>query len=184
MEDWDAPDDEHLVLHRRHPTHPDWLVTAAFEIHANTAVLTGLFVRPASDWAPPGGLTHELVRAIKLNDLREQATARLRTPTVAGYLGIDPSRVQKQKHPGRPGRTDLDYARLALKYAQLADGPTPVKVLSEQEHLASATVRSLINEARNRGLLTRSEPGRAGGKLTNKAMWILAAAGEDEAGGA
>jgi hypothetical protein len=180
LEDWDAPDTEHLVLHMRHPTHPDWAVSAAFEVRATHAVLTGVFVRPVAEWSPPGGLTLEVVRSIKLDDLRKRATDRLRTRDVAGYLGIDPTKVQEPKRRGRKGRTDLDYARLARRYVALLDHAAPVKILSKQMKLNESTVRVLIYEARQHGLLTPGAPGRAGGKLTDKAQRILAAAGDDE----
>ncbi len=176
LEDWDVPDTEHLVLHQRHPVFPDWAITATFEVR-DTAVLSGLFVYPAAEWSPPGGLTLDVIRKIKLGDLQAKAVFRMKNTDARGYLGIDPATFGARKRPGRRGRTDLDYAKLAQRYVALLDHHAPIRVLAQEEHLAESSVRVLIYNARQRGLLTSAEAGQAGGRLTDKAIRLLQAAG-------
>lgn len=80
-----------------------------------------------------------------------------------------------RERPGRRGRTDLEYAHLADAYARLvADGDrAPVRTLAVDLSVAESTVRNQVSEARARGLLTSSRPGRAGGRLTARARRLL-----------
>ncbi len=89
---------------------------------------------------------------------------------------------------GRRGRDDLYYARIAGLYvARLAAGSRrPVADLADEwgamrgrRDTAGSRISQAVHEARRRGLLTESPPGRAGGELTEKAKTILAEAKED-----
>jgi len=177
-EDWDSPDGEHLVLHGRHPKYPDWAVKAIFEVGRDDVTLSHLTIYPAAEWAPPGGLTDEVRRTVRLDDLRRRARLRLTRRDVAGTVGVDPEKFTRNKARGRKGRTDLDYAQLAQRYVERLDqGDRVAGTLAKEERLSESTIRALIWEARQRGLLTRSSPGHAGGHLTDKARRLLDSAG-------
>lgn len=184
FEEWYLPDPDHMVLHTRHEKDPDWAITAFFEVQSGGAVLSGLLVRPAGGWSPPGGLTSDIVRGINLSTLRKRSLRRVRYLETPPYLGVDlvshsDRRPGERKRPGRRGRTDLDYARLASRYVDLLDDPTPIKLMASQDDLSEITIRGLLYEARKRGLLTSATPGQAGGKLTDKAVRLLSPAGDE-----
>lgn len=77
------------------------------------------------------------------------------------------------ERPGRRGRQDIEYARIAREYVARLDEPAPVRALSEALFLSEQRTRNVLMEARQRGLLTTPPKGRAGGKLTAKAKAIL-----------
>lgn len=79
-------------------------------------------------------------------------------------------------NPGRRGRSDLHYARLAAEYVALVrkNDQAPIKTLSERN---GRDMTWAIHEARSRELLTRPPPGRAGGELTEYAKKLLWEAG-------
>jgi len=65
-------------------------------------------------------------------------------------------------------------ARLAARYLELCgETGSPTKALAEELHPSAATVRDQLGDARRRGLLLPSGPGRAGGELTAKAVGLL-----------
>lgn len=174
LEDWVSPDGEHLVLFSRHPKHPEWAIRAAFEVYSDDVALTELHIYPVAEWAPPGGLTDEIRRSVQLGDLRRRARQRLTLLEAASALDVDPADFQRNKARGRKGRTDLDYARLAQRYVELLDSEAPViQTLSDELKLSNGTVRGLVWEARRRGVLSPSPPGRAGGQLTDKGRRLL-----------
>jgi DNA-binding IscR family transcriptional regulator len=49
----------------------------------------------------------------------------------------------------------------------------PVAELAARHHLSASQVRNLVHACRNRGMLTASPPGRAGGELTGRAIELL-----------
>jgi hypothetical protein len=98
---------------------------------------------------------------------------------------LDHGFTQVVKEAGRRGRSDLFYAEIASAYVSLAADRAPIQRLrdrlEEEEGLyfAEATVRDFVNQARRRGLLTPSPPGRPGGELTTKAQELLSRLDED-----
>jgi hypothetical protein len=91
------------------------------------------------------------------------------------------------RRPGRRGHPDHFYALWADTYLrhvdsgsrraiqELAQAP-PVEVegyVSTGERVAPATIRSILREARRRGLLSEAPNGRAGGELSAKARRLL-----------
>ena len=90
------------------------------------------------------------------------------------WFGVHPNEFHRTPRPGRSGRDDSFYARWAAEYVDLvSSGPKPLKHLAKKRNVSDSQARSLLYEARRRGLLTRSLPGTAGGHLTPKAMRIL-----------
>ena len=89
-------------------------------------------------------------------------------------LDVDVTEFARRPRPGRSGRPDIFYARLAAEYIELLrTGSTPTKDLAEKHHYSPASMRDYLNKARSRGLLTRPQRGRAGGELTDKARRLL-----------
>lgn len=76
---------------------------------------------------------------------------------------------------GRRARPDIDYARAAARYVELLDQlvEQPTHVLADELALSATQTRSLLGQARARGLLTKAPAGRAGGRLTPKAIELL-----------
>lgn len=76
-------------------------------------------------------------------------------------------------------RDDLAYSALAARYVQLVAGGSrkPVEQLAKELGVAPVTVSQHLREARQRGVLTATEPGRSGGELTDHAMHVLVRAG-------
>jgi hypothetical protein len=178
LEDWDVPDSDHLVLHCRHPKHREWALKAVFEVYRDDVVLSHLTIYPAGDWAPSGGLTDEVRRTVRLDDLRRMAKRRLQLQEVASSIGVDPSAFKKNTARGRKGRSDLDLARIAESYVALTEEVEhPADTLAERMHLNPTTVRGLLWQARKRGLLTRAPAGQSGGRLTGRAKGLLDATG-------
>jgi hypothetical protein len=78
--------------------------------------------------------------------------------------------------PGRRGRPDHFYAEVADVYVALARPGEPrptvatARALSERlgQTFTPTQVRDLLNEARNRKLLTRPPKGKSGGRLTKQ----------------
>jgi hypothetical protein len=85
--------------------------------------------------------------------------------------------LEAPRRVGRRGRPDLYYARLAAAYVSAVESgnPRPVAAVAEQlgDGYSSAYVRDALHRARERGLLIRPPRGRAGGRLTNKALAML-----------
>jgi hypothetical protein len=84
------------------------------------------------------------------------------------------------RRPGRAGRPDVFYAEWAERYvAALEVAPSrPIAHMVERaaargEFWTDKQVRAYLNRARNRGLLTSPEPGRAGGEMTAEAVQML-----------
>ena len=82
--------------------------------------------------------------------------------------------------PGRKGRPDVEYAIWADRYVlavHVTNGkPMPALESDFPGHTASS-LRAILNKARRRGLLTAADPGKAGGKLTKKAIDLLEESG-------
>jgi hypothetical protein len=137
------------------------------------------------------------VRSLPLGGLLTQARSLVSQAstalpvTVAGRLTIvdlDATRLAPflADGRGRGRRSDADFAKLALVYAQLvAEGNrAPAKALSERHGSGSAaTWANRVNEARRRGLLTEVKPGQSGGSLTAKAERLLGFEDEDYVAG-
>jgi hypothetical protein len=72
-------------------------------------------------------------------------------------------------------RDDVAYAALAARYVELvqAGDRAPAATLAHQLGMSSVTVSQRIREARQRALLTHTDPGTAGGQLTEKALSVL-----------
>ena len=91
----------------------------------------------------------------------------------AGYHVADA--LKEPRRPGRRGRSNEFFAAFAAEYIELIHqgSKRPVQELAERRNLSADYVRDVLNQARNRGLLTRPRNGCAGGQLTGKALALL-----------
>jgi len=83
---------------------------------------------------------------------------------------------------GRKGRPDIEYAIWADRYVAAVEktGGKPMPALiADFPGYTEKSIRQILYNARlkKRGLLTKSEPGKAGGDLTKKAIDLLTADG-------
>jgi len=141
--------------------------------------------------APQGGVPANVLRRIRLGDVYEMLgdAIRDRNPDSAEWfiltrhMGFKEEATKAPRHPGRRGRPDIFYAKLAQDYVTLlAQGERhPVRVLAQDlrsgkkgnEWWTDETLRQLLVEARRRGLLSPAPSGRAGGHLTAKSKRML-----------
>jgi hypothetical protein len=146
--------------------------------------ISELAIRPGVQHDPGGVVTADL-RHIPLHQISTELLRNLRRGEgPSGWEGspLAPPQPPKgwatslAKRPGRTGKGDLHYARVAAAYVQLLDQPKPVVLLAKRLKLSPSQVRSILYEARRprRGLLTNPPvKGRPGGELTPKAMELL-----------
>jgi len=83
------------------------------------------------------------------------------------------------RRPGRAGRSDIHYARVADLYVRALGKPKPVVELSRELYVSQSQVRNMLHAARQRGLLTAAPLGRPGGQLTEKARQLLSSDSDD-----
>jgi hypothetical protein len=159
------------------PGNPEWRITATFVRQGEQLVVSSCTITPVGD-VPAGGLTARQLRRATLGDLTRRLGVGLMGNLLAAtapdttHLADDD---QAQPRPGRAGRDDHFYAVWAARYAErTAYTPRPIAELAEQTDRPIARVREYIAEARRRGLLTATTPGRSGGQLTDKAHALLA----------
>jgi len=81
---------------------------------------------------------------------------------------------------GTRGKGDEVFARAAAEYVGFVEAGerAPLRALAGVIQVSESRARNIVHEARARGLLTKTKPGRRGGRLTAKARRLLD--GEDE----
>ena len=84
---------------------------------------------------------------------------------------------ERVRRPGRPGRGDLFYARVAAAYDEWLDSGDRLGVLAERLHMSEPALRAVLGDARRKGMLTKAPPGRSGGRATDRAKRLLEEAG-------
>ena len=169
------------TVHGRLPGHPEWKITATFAHQNGQLVVSSCTIAPAGD-LPLGGLTARQLRRATLGDLTRRVSVGF-VGRILGALAPEITRTLDDDHthprPGRAGRDDHFYAVWAARYAERAAyTPRPIAELADEHDRPPTRLREYIAEARRRGLLTATRPGRSGGQLTDKARALL----EDSAG--
>ena len=100
-------------------------------MYSTDIALSQLAIYPVGEWAPHGGLTDEVRRSVRLDDLRKMAQRRLQNQEVAQLVDVDPAAFSRRSTRGRKGRTDLDLAEIAEEY---------VRLLEESDHVAGISL--------------------------------------------
>jgi hypothetical protein len=166
-----APDDdiwiEHLALHME------------LESRNGAMEITELVIRPGQQH-PEGGVVTVDLRHIPLHAISQDVMRNLGSgESPDGWIFAPPAApkgwaTSLAKRPGRAGKPDIHYALVAAEYVRHLGEPKPLARLAKELPLEASQVRSILYEARRRGLLTDpTVPGRAGGELTPKALDIL-----------
>jgi hypothetical protein len=165
-----------------HPDHPGFvakvelrhdLSVQAFEVRALDAAAT---------------VTAQLLRSASIGEIATAARAWIQN----WWLEFDTGRPddlrrllplpqtitgsQNLTRPGRRGRPDIEYARIAALYvkALAADPRKPMQRLSLESKLDPSQLHPMLDKARKRGLLTAdASQGKAQGALTAKAETLL-----------
>lgn len=152
---------------------PEWRIVCEVSAVDQGLLIKRLAIKPHADDVPDGGVTTKLLRQLRTNDLVTSLRAAARQ--CEGYLGFTPDLRANTRVGKRRRDTDVQYAEWAQAYVDaLIKSTTPIVTLSHQSGLSVSRVRNLIHSCRQRGMLTSpEESGRAGGKLTEKAIKVL-----------
>jgi hypothetical protein len=156
------------------PGFPQLELNVRFETKGGERVVSQLWISTSDGRLPKRGIDWTVLREIRLDRIQGEVDHLIAREERLGRLPADLA-AGLRKRPGRAGRTDLDYARVAAAYVAALDDPAPVRKVAEQLHLSPSSVRDLLHEARShrRGLLTTLKRGKAGGALTPKALQLL-----------
>lgn len=134
----------------------------------------GMSARLIRDHLVLGTHVHELLPAF-LNRTRKSFPAA----TFSDWLDRLGYPAKVRKGPGArageesKGRTDRELAELAAVYVSKRGERAPVEATAEEVGLPATVVRDALHKAREKGVLTRTQQGRAGGELTPWAMALL-----------
>lgn len=129
---------------------------------------------------PPGQqITRRLLASVKLRPLEEAA----RDEALDAAQGADPEFLSNElKHLGDVGggiaarpRTAEHSARIARLYVELrrSNPRKPTAALAEYLGVSTSIARDEVRRARERGMLEHVGQGRAGGRLTARAIRVL-----------
>jgi hypothetical protein len=160
------------------PGHRGWHTKASFLTDENheRVYLARLVIEP--DGTVPlgdlGEITGKLLKDIRLRDIRRTSLPLVRHVAPRTWALEDPSSRTKLGRP-RDRWGDLRLARLARDYERVveAQDPAPLVKLAKEWDEPVTIISEAIRSARKRRFLTKTAPGRAGGKLTRKAEEIL-----------
>src|SRR5574337_999626 len=130
---------------------------------------------------PPGGITARLLREVRTTAFRkglrelvarwdQEVMVALPLPWVRPP---EPSSTKPKR--GRPGRSDVELARMARTYAKAyMSGKPPVRAVAETFQISASQARDAVLRARTRGFLSpATKQGRRGGILTPLAKAFL-----------
>jgi hypothetical protein len=153
-----------------------------------TLAIDRLIIEPGVDH-PNGALVTDDLRLVRLHELARRLQGLVQDGTQSDWgdsaLGDPPMPPRDwvtglARRPGRQGRSDLDYARVAAHYVQNLSSATPLKDLAKQLNFSTSQVRNLLYEARRRGLLTAAPKGKSGGALTERARALIGTLPEED----
>ena len=136
-------DEDQIAVWQRLPGNPEYAVVATFFVSNRGPQLVGLSFSPWSfeTW-PPAMLTAAMVRTAPLDRLYERIRFYVANSQAASIdLDIDLKEFARNKRPGRRGRPDVFYARLAAEYVDLlSTSSTPTKDLAERHHYSATSI--------------------------------------------
>ena len=97
-----------------------WIVRARFLLGGHGIYLVRLTIEPASllPWPPSPVLTTAVIRNVHVDRLYRKARDWLSIRNEVG-IDVDVSDFQLRRRPGRAGRSDFFYARVAARYVEL-----------------------------------------------------------------
>ena len=188
----------------RLPNHPDLAAVMVFLVTEGETWLVAHAVVPGpADWRPFGErqswlqgvvdgmissgvgrnatqLTTRIVRSVTTGDL--ERWTRKHISEKEGRLGIAPGSASLDEHKPRTRarERDVGLARLVARYVELHRTTNrPNEVLAEEYHVSVKRITNQLYSARERGLLTGTRRGRAGGVMTDKCRALLGSAEGD-----
>lgn len=112
---------------------------------------------------------------IRLSDQVRQVNEELQSPEMRTQLPFLPEADLATKRSGRRGRRDIEHALLAERYVELVDqgDRSPNKTLAAENQTNPKQIAKRIAQCRDKGFLTGSPTGKAGGELTPKTTNLL-----------
>ena len=120
-----------------------------------------------NSWSPVDELTTKVLRGLPMRVLR---TIAIECVEKYGFGPLSDAERQAVEHrPGRTGKGDGFYAMWAARYVAKAGSRAPIAELAREHGLRREQVRDVIQQARERELLTAGRHGL----LTAKAEIIL-----------
>ena len=124
--------------------------------------------------APLGGITASLLRRVSLSDYAQFA-GRVPAALTGDLVEKEVPRPRRPSQRGRKPRSERAVAEIAQCYAETvsAGSSRPVAEVALKKRIPEATVRNVIHQARQQGLLSKTLQGRVGGQLTAKAKKLL-----------
>ncbi len=163
----------HAVITFRTKHLAGWIITTRFDWDEGDLVFTEFGIR--SEHPTSMGITTTLMRSLPAAQIEQ--TCRKILVDREGPFSIAAKKwgPLQIRRPGRQGRGDLYYAQIASQYVELLGTKVkqPTVIMAERLYVSPTSVRGCLHKARQRGLLTNSPPGKAGGHLTEKAEEIL-----------
>jgi hypothetical protein len=155
-----------------------WRLEITYVRSEDGPVPQAITLRPELPGTPIG--SKRVLRRLGFGPVVDAVDKMIRDPWLSRYLG--PAWARPTIRPGRRGTDDAFYLDWALKYvdAYERDPRRPIQVLladaeAAGEYRTEKELRSFVNRARARALLTRApKNGLAGGELTAKASRLKA----------
>jgi len=136
------------------------------------------------DTVPEGGVTSELLRQPHLSQVRDHIADVLtamrdefgdeRYQALLGERDLPGDIITRlrSRRRGDLSKAERQQLEAAIRYDRhIKNGtPKPRDAVRKEMHLSSSRVRDLLTECRRKGFLTPTTPGRAGGRLTERAL--------------
>ena len=177
-----------------------WWIQAVFTEQEGLPILKELHIRPSRGKpTPAGGITSRWLRSLRLTPafeaIRAAAASEIVSPGIQVYpdwLGDQAEEVSRElfheqtlhladsdlhRRPGRPPLSASVYAQVAVEYERIVNSGSnsPIPQLAKKLGYSPSRTRDLVWQARQRGYLTPTRPGRAGGRATEKARTAYSA---------
>lgn len=160
-----------------------------FELDVQGALVIAqvhLYPKVKANPIPRGGITARVLRQVAVTPIQRVAEELTYLGDLShdfkdGPLRLTPENkntLTKKHQPRRYRSRDERLATIANEYVEAVvktktGRPRPIPIMAKRHNLEEITISGYVNEARKKGFLTESPPGKAGGSLTKKARTIL-----------